>query len=56
MHPADTYGPRFGIGLCLGLTAPAVFLIGLSTNALGFVLSRLFIGFSLAIFVACQFW
>jgi len=52
----DTYGPRFGIGLCIGLTAPAVYCIGLCTNAAGFIISRLFIGFSLATFVACQFW
>jgi MFS transporter, NNP family, nitrate/nitrite transporter len=52
----DVYGPRFGIALCLGLTAPAVYCIGLSTGAIGFILSRLFIGFSLAAFVACQFW
>jgi hypothetical protein len=55
-HPTDTYGPRFGIGLCIGLTAPAVYCIGLCTNAAGFIISRLFIGFSLATFVACQFW
>jgi nitrate/nitrite transporter NarK len=52
----DLKGPRFGIGLCIGLTAPAVYCIGLSTNAAGFIISRLFIGFSLATFVACQFW
>ncbi|WIA38039.1 hypothetical protein OEZ86_001410 [Tetradesmus obliquus] len=52
----DTYGPRFGIGLCIGLTAPAVYCIALCTNAAGFIISRLFIGFSLATFVACQFW
>jgi hypothetical protein len=56
LRHADTFGPRFGIGLCLGFTAPAVFMIGLSTNTLGFILSRLFIGFSRAVFVACQFW
>lgn len=50
------FGPRFGIGLCIGLTAPAVYCIGLCTNAAGFIISRLFIGFSLATFVACQFW
>jgi nitrate/nitrite transporter NarK len=54
--PADTYGPRFGIGLCIGLTAPAVYCIALCSNAAGFIISRLFIGFSLATFVACQFW
>jgi len=52
----DVYGPRFGIGICIGLTAPAVYCIGLCTNAAGFIVSRLFIGFSLATFVACQFW
>jgi len=52
----DNYGPRYGISLCIGLTAPAVFCIGLSMNAAGFIVSRLFIGFSLATFVACQFW
>ena len=54
--PADVYGPRFGIGLCIGLTAPAVYCIGLATSAAGFIVSRLFIGFSLATFVACQVW
>lgn len=53
---ADIKGPRFGIGLCIGLTAPAVYCIGLCTTATGFIISRLFIGFSLATFVACQFW
>jgi NNP family nitrate/nitrite transporter-like MFS transporter len=52
----DIYGPRFGISLCIGLTAPAVYCIGMSTSAAGFIVSRLFIGFSLATFVACQFW
>jgi NNP family nitrate/nitrite transporter-like MFS transporter len=52
----DVYGPRFGISICIGLTAPAVYCIGMSTSAIGFILSRLFIGFSLATFVACQFW
>ena len=52
----DSYGPRFGIALCIGVTAPAVYCIGLATNAIGFIISRFFIGFSLATFVACQFW
>lgn len=56
LAPADIKGPRFGIGLCIGLTAPAVYCIGLCTSAAGFIVSRLFIGFSLATFVACQFW
>lgn len=54
--PTDVYGPRFGIGICIGLTAPAVYCIGMCSNAAGFIISRLFIGFSLATFVACQFW
>lgn len=41
---ADVYGPRFGIGLCIGLTAPAVYCIALCSNAAGFIISRLFIG------------
>lgn len=52
----DIYGPRFGISLCIGLTAPAVYCIALCTSAAGFIVSRLLIGFSLAVFVACQFW
>lgn len=55
-RPTDIYGPRFGISLCIGLTAPAVYCIALCDSAIGFIISRLFIGFSLAVFVACQFW
>jgi nitrate/nitrite transporter NarK len=33
-----------------------VYCIALCSNAAGFIVSRLFIGFSLATFVACQFW
>ncbi len=38
------------------MTAPAVFCMALVQNALGFLLVRFFIGFSLATFVGCQFW
>jgi NNP family nitrate/nitrite transporter-like MFS transporter len=38
------------------LTAPAVFTVALVTNGMGFLLCRLFIGFSLCTFVGCQFW
>eukprot|EP00898_Chlorokybus_atmophyticus_P008472 jgi/Chlat1/8626/Chrsp86S08027 len=41
----DTVGPRYGIGIVVMGTAPAVFII-----------SRLCIGFALAEFVAIQFW
>jgi len=52
----DNYGPRYGIALTMGLTAPCVFCMSLVTNATGFIIVRMFIGFSLAVFVACQFW
>ncbi|GMH43524.1 hypothetical protein BSKO_11446 [Bryopsis sp. KO-2023] len=52
----DTLGPRIGhAGLSL-LTAPAVFGMGLVRSAAGFVGCRFVIGFSMATFVACQYW
>ncbi len=53
---ADTFGPRYGISLCLGMTAPCVFCMAMVNSATSFILVRFFIGFSLACFVACQFW
>lgn len=52
----DKYGPRYGIASLLLLTAPCVFCMSLITDATGFIVVRLMIGFSLASFVACQFW
>lgn len=52
----DNYGPRFGISLCLLLTAPCVFCMAMVTNAAGFIAARFMIGMSLAAFVACQYW
>lgn len=52
----DRYGPRWGICCCLGLTSPAVFLIALAQTPAQFLIARLFIGFTLSNFVACQFW
>lgn len=52
----DTFGPRLGISSVVAMTAPAVFCVSMVTNATGFIVVRFFIGFSLATFVACQFW
>ncbi|CAG9466329.1 unnamed protein product [Pedinophyceae sp. YPF-701] len=52
----DTVGPRYGHSVLMLLTAPGVFCMGLVTNPAGFIICRLIIGFSLATFVANQFW
>jgi NNP family nitrate/nitrite transporter-like MFS transporter len=52
----DTFGPRYGYSFLLLLTAPAIYCMAMVTSATGFIVARLFIGFSLAAFVCCQFW
>eukprot|EP00878_Enallax_costatus_P038944 GHUV01044445.1.p1 GENE.GHUV01044445.1~~GHUV01044445.1.p1 ORF type:complete len:470 (+),score=58.19 GHUV01044445.1:180-1589(+) len=52
----DRFGPRYGYGFLLLLTSPAIFCMSLVQGAAGFIVLRLFIGFSLAAFVCCQFW
>lgn len=52
----DVYGPRYGHAFLMLGTAPAVFCMALVNDATSFLLCRLFIGFSLATFVATQFW
>lgn len=52
----DTVGPRYGHAGTMLLTAPAVFGMTLITNGAEFVICRFLIGFSIATFVACQYW
>lgn len=58
MGPAcDLLGPRIAAGTLSLLTAPLVFCFGAATaTPLAFILLRFLIGFSLANFVASQFW
>eukprot|EP00210_Caulerpa_lentillifera_P009502 g9062.t1 len=52
----DMFGPRFGHAFLMLLSGPAVFGMSLVNSAGAFTLCRFLIGFSLATFVACQFW
>ncbi|GLJ06528.1 hypothetical protein SUGI_0041130 [Cryptomeria japonica] len=52
----DLAGPRYTFASLLLLTAPAVFAMATVSSATRFILTRFFIGFSLATFVSSQFW
>ncbi|PRW20984.1 nitrate transporter [Chlorella sorokiniana] len=52
----DSYGPRYGHGVLQLLCSAATFAMASITNAAGFIICRMVIGFSLATFVPCQFW
>lgn len=52
----DRWGPRFGHAFLQLLTSPATFSMALVSSYAGYVIVRMVIGFSLALFVACQFW
>ncbi|KAI6671302.1 hypothetical protein NL676_006187 [Syzygium grande] len=57
MGPAcDLVGPRAASAALSLLTAPAILAAGLVTTPGGFVAVRFFVGFSIANFVANQFW
>mmetsp|Transcript_12325 Transcript_12325/g.31045 ORF Transcript_12325/g.31045 Transcript_12325/m.31045 type:complete len:544 (+) Transcript_12325:87-1718(+) len=52
----DTLGPRYGHAFLQLGCAPALFAMALVQGPTGFIICRLFIGFTLATFVATQFW
>lgn len=52
----DRWGPRYGAASLNLLTAAASFGMAAVESAGGYLAARFFIGFSLAAFVACQFW
>ncbi|GMH43588.1 hypothetical protein BSKO_11510 [Bryopsis sp. KO-2023] len=52
----DTLGPRYGHAGIILTTAPAMFAMALVTGPTGFIICRFFVGFSLATFIACQYW
>lgn len=52
----DIFGPRYGHSFLMIGVAPAVFCMSLVQNAAGFITCRCLIGFSLATFVATQYW
>ena len=52
----DSFGPRYGHGVLQLLTSSATFGMAAVSTTGGFIACRMLIGFSLATFVACQFW
>eukprot|EP00884_Botryococcus_braunii_P005895 jgi/Botrbrau1/15306/Bobra.0096s0009.1 len=52
----DVIGPRLGMAVTMLLCSTATFSMALVTNAAGYIAARFFIGLSLAVFVACQYW
>lgn len=52
----DSYGPRYGHGVLQLLTSTATFCMATVDSPGGFIALRMAVGFSLATFVACQFW
>lgn len=57
MGPAcDLFGPRAASAAVSLLTAPAVLSVAFVSSPTSFIAARFLIGFSLANFVACQFW
>ncbi len=52
----DGLGPRYGHGVVQLMTSSATFCMAFVTTSTGFIIVRLCIGFSLATFVACQYW
>jgi NNP family nitrate/nitrite transporter-like MFS transporter len=52
----DKLGARRGLAFLMFMTCPPIIAIAFTTNAVGFIACRFFIGFGLASFVACQVW
>ena len=55
-YVCDAFGPRYGHAFLQLGTAPFIFCMALARGPLWFIMSRFLIGFSLATFVATQYW